>query len=249
MTIGKYCQLTGAKKKRNQVIAEAHGVVVTAPALMGEVYGDPPAPRDEVRAKVRFCAVCGAEQPRPLPGYCVKCRSPLFAEVGEEDLKKRGSPAGLPERTRAFLIDLVIIAGIAAIAVYLIGGVEGAVSRPPSEELGESMTVSRFFYYLKGFSAAAVFILYHSLFVTLTGATPGKLLFRLRVFLKNGSDRIGLGKSLLRSALYLFSIYVIPIGLLPLIFQESPKKWLKLIERDAMFHDLLTDTVVVRTGA
>lgn len=247
MTIGKHCQITGAKKARGQVVSEVHGIVVTAPALMTQVYGDPPTPREEVRARVRYCAVCGAEQAAPLPDHCPGCNSPLTSEVGERELQKAGAPASFSRRIIAFLIDALIIAVLAWLAVRGISLIEASVATPALQGEGE-VSIGKFFIMSKVIAALAVFIGYHTLFTAALGATPGKLIFGIRVYLKNGSPKVGFGKSLVRSALYLFTIYVVPIGLLPLIFQEPPGKWPGIIERDAMFHDSLTDTVVIKPG-
>ncbi|MFO8056925.1 MAG: RDD family protein [bacterium] len=247
MPIGKYCQITGERKRRNQIKAEVYGVTVTAPALMEKVYGEKPATREEVRAMVRFCAVCGAEQPSPLPEHCVSCGAPLTAEVGDRELGKLGEKPGLWERVLAFLIDLFIIGLLIAAVVWGLGQLEASFAEPGRQEITEGMTLAKLFVILRVLIAVAVFILYHTILVAVAGTTPGKFVFGSRVYLKNGSPRVGLGKAFIRSALYLFTIYVVPVGLLPLVFQEPPAKWVSILEKDAMFHDTLTDTEVIKT--
>jgi uncharacterized RDD family membrane protein YckC len=246
MTIGKYCQICGEHKKKNEVIAEAHGVVVTAPCLMHKVFGDPPAPAEAVRAMARYCAVCGASQPAPLPGHCGSCGSVLSTEGAAGDVALAGAPARFKQRIGAFLLDLVIIAALVALAVLAIRTIApaGAASSPAAP--GQGVETISVYTVLQYASALFIFILYHAVFTALGGATPGKMVFGLRVVLKNGARRIDFMRALVRSGLYLFTIYVVPIGFLPLIFQEPPSSWLGLIERDAMFHNSLTDTTVVK---
>jgi len=245
MTIGKYCQICGEAKKASEVITEAHGIVVTAPCLMEKVYGDPPAEPSDARAMAKYCAVCGAEQPEEFPSHCVSCKNPLTAETAAEDLANAWAPAEFNDRITAFFIDSVIVVGLAAGTVFAIGLLQSLVAAP-SEVSGEAMDLDKFFTSVKVLAAALVFIAYHSLFAALVHRTPGKMIMGIAVALKNGKQKISLSRAMLRSALYLFTLYVIPIGLLPLIFQEPPSKWLGLIEKDAMFHNTLTDTVVIK---
>jgi uncharacterized RDD family membrane protein YckC len=268
MTIGRHCQICGERKKISEVKGEAHGMVVTAPCMMDKVFGDPPAPADEVRDMMRYCAVCGTEQPEPVPDHCGSCGAPLTAETGTDDLAKLGEPAPLMSRALAFAIDLAVIALLCFVAVRGIGSLQAssqttgghpavteAASAPGDSEggaesaeessLGEAEEID---IYTVGMYASVffIFILYHGLLVSLLGRTPGKIAAGIKVVLKNGSEDVSLGRAVLRSALYLFTIYVVPIGWLPLVFQEEPSNWLKLIEADAMFHNSLTDTVVIK---
>ncbi len=245
MTIGKHCQICGKKKTPSQVIAEVHGIVVTAPCLMTKVYGDPPAPRDDVREMAGYCAVCGAGQKKPLPGRCEACRTPLTAESAAEGLAEAGERASMGSRALAFSIDLLLVGLIAGAVIHGIEGYQTSreLARAAEEVGGEGMD---FFTFLKLASAAAVFVLYHGLFVSLAGATPGKMLTGLRVVLKNGGRKIDASRALTRAGLYLLTLYVLPVGLLPLLFQKKPSAWISLMEADGMYHDILTDTEVIR---
>jgi uncharacterized RDD family membrane protein YckC len=238
MTIGRYCQICGEEKKRAEVVAEVHGAVVTAPCLMNKVYGDPMATPEEAHAMVHFCSVCGAEQPRPLPERCPKCSSALSAEARASDLAKAGSPAPLAARVIAFVLDLALIL-LLAYAAYK-GLQKSGIELRTAE--GETIPGSEIF----ALGGIFIFILYHTLFTALLSRTPGKLLTRIKVTLADGSPRIGLFRSLLRSALYLLTLYVLAIGVLLLIFQEPREQWLKIIEQDSLFHKPLTDTVVIK---
>jgi uncharacterized RDD family membrane protein YckC len=270
MTIGNYCQICGERKKISEVKGEAHGLVVTAPCMMDKVFGDPPAPADEVRSMLKYCAVCGTEQAEPPPEHCESCGAPLTAQTGADDLSKLGAPASPGSRVLAFAIDLAIIVLLCFIAVRGIGSLqsssqttghdpavtetspapgdsEGVAESAEESSLGEAEEID---VYTVGMYASVliVFILYHGLFVGFVGRTPGKMAAGIKVVLKNGSEDVSLGRAVLRSALYLFTVYVVPIGWLPLVFQEEPSNWLKLIEADAMFHNSLTDTVVIKPG-
>ncbi len=246
MTIGKYCQICGEKKKPGRVIAEARGIVVTAPCMMSKVFGDRPADTEAVRGMARFCAVCGAEQELPLPDHCGSCGAALTSEAAAQNLERAGDPAAIGPRIIAFLVDLLIIAGLSYLAIMGIDALEAGISAPAVEMAEEEVQGLSFFTVVKIAAVAVIFILFHSLFVYLSGRTPGKLLMGLKVLLKDGTDRIGFFKSVLRSALYFFTMYVVPIGFIPMVFQEPRSGWAKMIEQDAMFHDSLTDTVVIR---
>jgi uncharacterized RDD family membrane protein YckC len=239
MTIGKHCQLCGQEKKTTEVIAEVHGIVVTAPCLMNKVYGEPMAAPDEVRSMVRFCAVCGAEQPKPLPERCPQCTAALSAEARARDLEKAGSPAPLFRRVIAFVLDLALILILAYVAYR--GLKHSGIELRTAE--GEEIPGAEIF----ALCGIFIFIFYHTLFTALLGRTPGKLLTGIRVVLDDGSNRVGLFRSLLRSALYLLTLYVLAIGVLLLIFQEPREQWFKIIEQDSLFHNPLTDTVVIKT--
>ncbi|HUT55698.1 MAG TPA: RDD family protein [bacterium] len=246
MTIGKYCQLCGERKKKNEVIAEAHGVVVTAPCLMNKVFADPPEKPEAVRAMARYCAVCGARQPAPLPDHCGACGSVLTPEAAARDLAAAGETARLIPRLAAFLIDLAVIAALIVLAVHAINLIAPAAPSPGLAAPGQEVEGASVYTLLKYVSALLIFIFYHAAFASLLGATPGKKALGLRVVLKNGAPRVDFMRALVRGALYPFTIYVVPIGFLPLIFQEPPSRWLELIEQDAMFHNSLTDTTVVK---
>jgi uncharacterized RDD family membrane protein YckC len=238
MTIGRYCQLCGEEKKRAEVVAEVHGIVVTAPCLMTRVFGEPMAASAEARAMVRFCAVCGAEQPAPLPERCPQCSSALSAQTRARDLAQAGSPAPLSARVIAFVLDLALIL-LLAYAAYR-GLQQSGIELRTAE--GGDIPGSEIF----ALCGIFIFIVYHTLFTALLGRTPGKLITGLKVVLVDGSSRIGLFRGLLRSALYLLTLYVLAIGVLLLIFQEPRAQWFKIIERDSLFHNPLTDTAVIK---
>ena len=238
MTIGRYCQICGEEKKRTEVIAEVHGTVVTAPCLMNKVYGEPMARPEEVRSMARFCAQCGAEQSAPRPEHCPQCGAALNALVRAKDLDTAGPPATILARVIAFVIDLAIIA-LLSYAAYK-GLQEAGIIFKTIE--GEEITPWKQF----AASLLLIFLGYHTLFTAALGRTPGKLAMGLGVLLKDGSRRIGLFRSLLRSALYILTLYVLAIGLLLLIFQEPREQWLKIIEEDTLLHNPLTDTVVIK---
>ena len=245
MTIGKYCQICGEKKKKSEVITEAYGIVITAPCMMTKVFGDPPAAPEEAKKMASYCAVCGAENEKPLSGNCRSCNNPLTASDGDRKLADKGETPPFGKRITAFFIDLAIIVALAIVAVWAVGLVEQSYT-PTTEVVSGEGEGMNFFTFLRIFAVAMVFILYHATFTWAMNATPGKVIMGLKVMLKNGGDRMDFARAFVRSALYLFSLYVIPIGLLPLLFQEDPKTWMKLIEEDAMYHNSLTDTVVIK---
>ena len=230
MTIGKYCQISGERKKTSDVITSAHGIVVTAPAMMEKVYGDPPATFDEVRDMARYCAVCGAEQKTSLPELCEICQAPFTAESGEARLWEKFEKPKFNKRALSFFIDVVIIGLLSFAAIYGISEVQPAEI---SGAAGGGEGVN-FWTFTKIMAFVAIFIGYNAAFTTVAGKTIGKMAAGLRIVLKNGDTKIGLPRAILRSVLYLFTLYVIPIGLLPLVFQEPSSKWIEIIEQDAI---------------
>jgi len=247
MAIGKYCQICGKKKRPSEVITEAHGIVVTAPCMMEKVFPDPPADPARVRAMGRFCPVCGAEQSMPMPDHCASCGAALFTEVEAEDLAKAGRKAGLRPRAVAFLFDLAVIGGLFAIALWGLARIEGLMQEPAIKAVPEEGM--DLFTFIKIAAFLLIFVFYHGVFTWLFNRTPGKTLAGLKTVLKNGSSDLGFTRSITRSALYLFTLYVIPIGLIPLVFQEDRAAWVKMMEDDALFHNTLTDTEVIRPRA
>ena len=103
------------------------------------------------------------------------------------------------------------------------------------------------FWQLMLISFLTVFLAYHTLFAALIGWTPAKLALGLRVVRKDGATDVGFYRAFLRSGLYLLTLYVFAIGFLLLAFQEPREKWPAIIEQDSLFHNPLTDTVVIKT--
>ncbi len=236
MAIGKYCQLCGAKKKRWDVIAEVRGVTVTSDCLMDQVFAPKHAGRVDLDpGLIRFCQHCGGEQAKMQDGYCGSCGKPLTPGAAAAKLDAAGKPARLLTRVWAFMLDLLIIATLSAL-VYLLwkslsAGLEWTI-HPDFKSIGTTFGL--------------VFITYHTLFTWSLGRSPGKMALGTRIVMKDGNTKLSLPRSLVRSLLYPFTIYVLPIGLIPLVTNEPRASWLKIIFQDALLHDPLTDTTVVR---
>jgi len=246
MAIGKYCQITGEKRKSDQVVAEVRGITVTTPALMNVVLGEHPLSVDQAVEKVKFCAVCGTEQTIPLNLQgCVSCGSPLTSKQSELKLGEITEQPAFSKRITAFLIDILIILLILIPVIFLINYLDATTSTTMADA-GEGSEVISFFDSLKIISFFLIMIMYHSVLTWLLNTTPGKMIFGMKVALKNGSYKISFLRALKRGVLYLFTLYVIPIGLLPLLFQDTEERWIELIEKDAMYHNSLTDTVVIK---
>lgn len=230
MALGRYCQLCGEAKKVSEIMAEAHGVVVNVDCLMSKVYGDPPTAAEQVRAMVRFCRNCGAELPPPRPETCPRCQAAITPLLVE------GQVPSLETRLMAFLIDTALVAVLAWLGRIALGHVVLAAAPTSQPAAWELWTIS----------SVLSFMVYHTLFAAVIRATPGKLIFGLRLLLKDGSPRIGLFRALLRSGLYLLTLYVFPLGLILMFLYEPRENWRQIIEGDALFHNPLTDTVVIK---
>ena len=238
MAIGKYCQLCGQDLKATECIAEVHGVVMTSPCMFDKVYGEKTASRDETRAMVRFCAGCAAELPKPLPERCPKCDAAVFGEVGRAAGAAAGVRPGLWQRGVAFAIDLALIALLTWGGAEALAYLQVKMLPPDFEAAGlAELSILSFFF---------AFIGYHTLFTAGLGRTPGKFAIGYRILLSNGGRDIGLFRSLVRSSLYLLILYVLPLGFILLLFQEPRSRWLAIVEEKALFHNDLTDTIVVK---
>lgn len=242
MAIGKYCQLCGEKKKAAEIIAEAHGFAVTSSCLIGKVYGDPPLTAGQMTAAVRFCRNCGAELARPRPEHCPQCGAAVSGEAAAQDLATAGEPADLRARVTAFLLDLIFMAPLGVPVVFFLRWLEPFIFLAEDGGTKGSFSPLELFF----FSYVIAFLLYHTAFTALLGRSLGKMILGLRIVLKDGTTRIGLYRSFVRSALYVLTIYVFLIGLLLLVYQEPREKWRQIIEQDSLFHNPLTDTVVVK---
>lgn len=83
----------------------------------------------------------------------------------------------------------------------------------------------------------SLWILYCTLFLTFLGATPGKLLFGLRVVSRDEpGERPSLTAALLRSAFFIISAFAAGLGCLWALFDGERRTW----------HDRIAATRVVR---
>lgn len=238
MTIGKYCQVCGALKKPAEIIGEVHGVVLSADCLVERVFVASPDAVRELPSLVRFCRVCGVEQPKPLPDHCVKCGAALTADAAAQDLAQAGTPAELGRRLAAFVLDCFFIGPIFGACMFLLSGIDFYFPQLGLAKLLHSE--------LWIAVAIIVFILYHTVFTALLGRTPGKLVCGLRVVLKDGTLKVGWFRSFMRSCLYFLTLYVMPLGAILVLLYEPPGERRRILREDSFFHNQLSDTVVIQ---
>lgn len=97
----------------------------------------------------------------------------------------------------------------------------------------------RIFNPLTGSLVALIFIiLYHSLFITILGQTPGKLLLGLRVLTMDGRQ-VRFWRALLRTVAYMLSMLVFFLGFLWVLVDDERQAW----------HDKIAGTYVVYAWA
>jgi uncharacterized RDD family membrane protein YckC len=134
-------------------------------------------------------------------------------------------------RGLALVIDLLVLA--VAILLFLMAG-EAALAPTGTEHLLPSPEVLLNLaipYFLVFFSVCFV---YFTLFHFLTGQTPGKMFLRLRVETESGLP-LTLSQAFLRSTGGLFSLLLLGLGFLAILFDRRRRGW----------NDRLAGTLVV----
>jgi uncharacterized RDD family membrane protein YckC len=89
------------------------------------------------------------------------------------------------------------------------------------------------------FLSVLLYIIYHLYFWTVRGATPGKMLFHLRVVTEQGESTIGAKQAVLRMVGYFINNFTIGIGFLLIAFSADKRG----------LHDRIAETCVVRRKA
>lgn len=130
-------------------------------------------------------------------------------------------------RASAFVIDTLLITGITLIFLMLSIILTGSVPLSLSD-FGKVSFLPFYFLYV------IFHLLYHTYFFAITGQTPGKALFNLKV-VGRGGLKLDLIESLFRSAGYLVSIIPAGIGFIWALIDRNRETW----------HDKLTHSRVI----
>jgi uncharacterized RDD family membrane protein YckC len=145
-----------------------------------------------------------------------------------------GRKAGFWLRAAAFLVDLAIVAALAAAGGMLVAGAVrtgGWFSSAPEVAL-EWLERSA-----SGVLSVLIDLCYFTLFVGWRGQTPGKILFRLRIIRVTGED-VGYGRAFVRWIGQILSALLLGIGFLMIAFSRTKQG----------LHDKLAGTYVVRAS-
>jgi len=174
-----------------------------------------------------FCKYCGKEV-NIGSKYCKHCGSLLInttsISLGTETKTEKCKPflktlkySFFMCRFSAFVIDLSLILILLFIVVIIF----------PNQ--GDSFD-----------NAITLIILfgYHILFLSLYSATPGKMLFGLKVVDDNTRQNIIFIKAVIRTFSYIISTFLIGLGFLKILFDRS---------RNKALHDDIAKTIVVQT--
>lgn len=190
-----------------------------------------------VAGTILFCSQCGQPKPEHELAHfgdvlvCAACK-PAYAQRLSEGLAgpKVFHYGGFWIRFVALFID-GLITGFASATVEAILLPRLAFSRPGAVPAMAIATVGVAYLVGIGISCA-----YESLFVYKLGATPGKIIFGLRVVRPDGGP-ISLGRSVGRYFAKMLSGIVLAIGYIMAAFD---------VENRAL-HDMLVDTRVIKT--
>ncbi len=143
--------------------------------------------------------------------------------------------AGFWLRALAFLVDLAVVAALAAVGGMLVAGAVrtgGWFSSAPA--IAQE--------WLEGSASALLSVLidlcYFTLFVGWRGQTPGKMLFRLRIIRVTGGE-VGYGRAFVRWIGQILSFMLLGIGFLMIAFSREKQG----------LHDKLAGTYVVRLSS
>jgi uncharacterized RDD family membrane protein YckC len=152
-------------------------------------------------------------------------------------VQHREVPAGFWIRLAAYLIDGIIVGlpmMVAVTASTLL--IVPAMGRPQADSLSPLAILLPS---AGGFLTFLLSILYPLYFWGTRGATPGKMLFNLRIVTEEGQSPIGTKQALLRLVGYFINSFTFGIGFLLIAFSADKRG----------LHDRLAETSVVRRRA
>ena len=180
----------------------------------------------------RLCMECGHEYPEGgglvFDGrqVCAQCKPLFFARLAEGTLRKsQVEYAGFWIRLGAWLVDFCLVNVFTMVCVGL------AVMVVPN---GGALLLT-LFQVLGGLLRFATTIVYKTWFVGRFGATPGKMIFGLRVVGTDGQP-LTFSRALGRSLGYILSAIPFCLGFIWAGFTSGKRSW----------HDVLVDTMVIR---
>lgn len=138
--------------------------------------------------------------------------------------------AGFWIRFLAYLIDGLIQAGL-LVAIYLVATSLGQAPDPePGLDRVEAEQLTRLILIW-----VVVVLAYFPIFWA-RGATPGMMLFKLRVVRTTDGSRLGIGRAIVRYIGFIISAWAIYIGLIWVAFDDRKQGW----------HDKIADSFVIR---
>jgi len=151
---------------------------------------------------------------------------PVTTLTAERDLSLQGRYAGLPTRAAAFVLDVVIVVTVYALAGHVVEFVISSL-RGAEFSLSDHRTLSTVL-------LAAWAIVYCTYALSVRGHTPGKVVVGLQVVRRDGHD-LGTGRAFVRVVALSLSIVFLAVSVL-LTFLRRDRRTL---------HDLLAGTAVV----
>lgn len=141
----------------------------------------------------------------------------------------QGLTAGFVTRMFAYVIDMVVVAGILAIAGWIAVIVDNLI-----KEIGINVRVDLATIYV--FMIPFIIVLYYVMFWSLTGRTIGKWFMGLKVIGLNGRPPT-IGRSLLRVIGYGLSAIVFWAGYFWVIVDEERQAWHDHMARTWVVYD------------
>jgi uncharacterized RDD family membrane protein YckC len=147
----------------------------------------------------------------------------------EEEHVLQGLTAGFVTRMFAYVIDMVVVAGILAIAGWIAVIVDNLI-----KEIGINVRVDLATIYV--FMIPFIIVLYYVMFWSLTGRTIGKWFMGLKVIGLNGRPPT-IGRSLLRVIGYGLSAIVFWAGYFWVIVDDERQAWHDHMARTWVVYD------------
>lgn len=235
---------------QGQVVCGGCKAAVTLPAQFCGNCGDPVRAQDKAWAQKELQgqkqkppeAPVGRDSKPTLPVSVTPSKrvgppKPLARRPAAGPERGKVSPAGFWIRFAAYIVDGIIVglpATVAAVVSRLI-----FLPAAAGQEI-ESLSPLVFILPLAGlFLSVLLYITYHLYFWTVRGATPGKMLFHLRVVTEQGESTIGAKQAVLRMIGYFINNFTFGIGFLLIAFSADKRG----------LHDRIAETSVVRRKA
>jgi len=189
----------------------------------------------------KSCTVCQ----RPFPEnelvkyhndlVCVQCKDSYFQHIREGITPESSAElhySSVRRRFAALWIDgLILMAVQMCLNLVLVGSLLGAAYSKPeaaAQALGGSMIVTLL--------SLIIGVAYYVFFIGWKGATPGKMLLKIKVVRPDGQP-VGYGQSFLRYIGYMASSIILGIGYLMAIWDDEKRA----------LHDRIASTRVIYT--
>lgn len=196
------------------------------------VQSAPSAPHPWVYGATTGCERCGTVN-RSDAASCVNCGLPFENKSPEGvpyEVFRLGNPAGFWIRFLAFILDGAIVFGIGAIIWPLLFGETFWIKETTVTRDGFNTSTSTFFRTQDWHTL--MWLLYSILFLAVLGATPGKILLKVRVYDGRGRRGIGFIRATIRTFSMWLSALTILIGFIMVGFRKDKRS----------LHDLIAGT-------